>query len=112
MVLTCFGSVTHPARLREAQPAQATIYVLWEETLVLPRPRCHADDQGALADSLDAEASAMLGDANGALDALERNEAAIEATKAPSARADRLLLRPRTAGRRARSVLRAPAPLR
>ena len=32
--------------------------------------------------------------------------------RTPSACADRLLLRPRTAGRRARSVLRAPAPLR
>ena len=70
------GSVTTLPAFREHSP-QATLHVLREETRGF-----RADDATpttrAWLTSLDAEASAMLGDAKGALDALERSEAAIE----------------------------------
>ena len=69
---------TLPA-FREHSP-QATIHVLREETRGF-RARDATPTTRAWLDSLDAEASAMLGDANGALNALERSQAAIEATE-------------------------------
>jgi tetratricopeptide (TPR) repeat protein len=68
--------VTTLPAFREHSP-QATLHVLREETRGF-----HANDATpttrAWLTSLDAEASAMLGDAKGALDALERSEGAIE----------------------------------
>jgi hypothetical protein len=49
--------------------------------------------------SLDAEASAMLGDAKGALGALERSQGAIESIEDADRAADRPVLRPRPASR-------------
>jgi hypothetical protein len=105
------GSVTTLPAFREHSP-QATIHVLREETRGF-RARDATPTTRAWLDSLDAEASAMLGDANGALNALERSQAAIEATRGHRPRAaNRLLLRPRPASRRARAVLHTPAPVR
>jgi tetratricopeptide (TPR) repeat protein len=71
--------VTTLPAFREHSP-QATIHVLREETRGF-RARDATPTTRAWLDSLDAEASAMLGDANGALNALERSQAAIEATE-------------------------------
>jgi tetratricopeptide (TPR) repeat protein len=73
------GNVTTLPAFREHSP-QATIHVLREETRGF-RARDATPTTSAWLDSLDAEASAMLGDANGALNALERSQAAIEATE-------------------------------
>jgi tetratricopeptide (TPR) repeat protein len=70
------GSVTTLPAFREHSP-QATLHVLREETRGF-----RADDATpttrAWLTSLDAQASAMLGDATGALAALERSDGAIE----------------------------------
>jgi tetratricopeptide (TPR) repeat protein len=73
------GSVTTLPAFREHSP-QATIHVLREETRGFRAHDATPATRAWLA-SLDAEASAMLGDASGALNALEHSEAAIEATE-------------------------------
>ena len=73
------GSVTTLPAFREHSP-QATLHVLREETRGF-RARDATPSTRAWLASLDAEASAMLGDANGALGALERSQDAIEATE-------------------------------
>jgi tetratricopeptide (TPR) repeat protein len=69
----------HPT-ITAAQGAYATLHVLREETRGF-RARDATPTTRAWLASLEAEASAMRGDASGALDALERSEAAIAATE-------------------------------
>ena len=73
------GSVTTLPAFREHSP-QATLHVLREETRGFRARDATPTTQAWLA-SLEAEASAMRGDASGALDALESSQAAIEATE-------------------------------
>jgi tetratricopeptide (TPR) repeat protein len=73
------GSVTTLPAFREHSP-QATLHVLREETRGF-RARDATPTTRAWLASLEAEASAMRGDASGALDALESSQAAIESTE-------------------------------
>src|SRR4029450_7771066 len=70
------GSVTTLPAFREHSP-QATIHVLREETRGFRAHDATPTTRAWLA-SLDAEASAMVGDASGALDALDRSDGIIE----------------------------------
>jgi tetratricopeptide (TPR) repeat protein len=73
------GSVTTLPAFREHSP-QATLHVLREQTRGFHAHDATPTTRAWLA-SLDAEASAMLDDAKGALSALERSQGAIESTE-------------------------------